>query len=163
MRGLAISRQDSWRTCTVQRVQRRMGGYTQQPDLEFTKRKQHSSGVEIKLLPSSYAFKTMFGLLRFTAQELQILLWIGEGFVLPSEINRSLEDIGLEYFRDLFSRSLILKASGDNKFVIPNLVNDLAEWISGETVLKLEEVDNLAQSSGGVISFQGVRHYSYTD
>ena len=66
-----------------------------------------------------------------------------------------MEEIGEEYFDDLVSR-LLFQRSGNNEscFMMHDLVNDLAKFISGEFCFKLE-IDNF-----GVIT-RKTRHFSY--
>lgn len=50
-----------------------------------------------------------------------------------------MEDLGCEYFCDLLSRSIFQPSSNNSfKFIMHDLVNDLAQWISGETSFRLE-------------------------
>ncbi|KAL5801984.1 hypothetical protein ACOSQ3_033616 [Xanthoceras sorbifolium] len=103
------------------------------------------------ILPKNYEFEE---------KEL-VLLWMAEGIILPSTNNKQLEDIGSEYFHDLLSRSIFQKSSGDTcKFVMHNLVNDLAQWISGETVFKLE-ADEYSEVNIQSTRFRRARHSSY--
>lgn len=69
-----------------------------------------------------------------------ILLWMAEGLIQQSEDNQQMEDLGYKYFRDLLSR-LIFQKPGNNssKFSMHDLVNDLAQWVSGQTNFQLED------------------------
>ncbi|KAJ0024986.1 hypothetical protein Pint_07319 [Pistacia integerrima] len=88
-----------------------------------------------------------------------VLLWIAEGLIQQSK-NNQLEDIGGEYFRDLVSRSLLQHSSiNDSKFVMHDLVNDLAKYISGETSFILEDDLNIVLQSNNL---ERIRHSSYT-
>ncbi|KAH7544541.1 hypothetical protein JRO89_XS15G0182900 [Xanthoceras sorbifolium] len=62
-----------------------------------------------------------------------VLLWMAEGLIQQSDVNKQLEDMGGEYFRDLLSRSIFLTSSSNaSKFVMHDLVNDLAGIVSGK-------------------------------
>ncbi|KAK2643519.1 hypothetical protein Ddye_025282 [Dipteronia dyeriana] len=103
------------------------------------------------ILPKNYEFE----------EEELVLLWMAEGLILPSSTTtKHLIDIGHDYFHDLFSRSIFQKSSSDaSKFVMHSLVNDLAQWVSGETSFRLEE--ELA-TPVQLKRFQRARHSSYS-
>ncbi|XP_031259744.1 putative disease resistance RPP13-like protein 1 [Pistacia vera] len=93
----------------------------------------------------------------FMDEEL-ILLWMAEGIIQQSE-NKHLEDLGREYFRDLLSRSIFQRSSINiSKYIMHGLVNDLAQWISGETSFRLEDECSLMS----IKRFDRIRHSSYT-
>ncbi|KAK3200130.1 hypothetical protein Dsin_023545 [Dipteronia sinensis] len=102
------------------------------------------------ILPKDYEFE---------AKEL-VLLWMAEGLIQPTKHNKPLEDLGGDYFRDLLSRSIFQKSSTDaSRFKMHDLMNDLAQWGSGDTSLRLDdELDSNNQSK----RFQRVRYSSYT-
>jgi Leucine-rich repeat (LRR) protein len=80
------------------------------------------------LFPKDYAFK----------KDQLILLWMAEGF-LQQPKNKTMEEVGNEYFLTLESRSLFQKCSDDKScFVMHDLVSDLAKSISGQFILRLE-------------------------
>ncbi|XP_058006955.1 putative disease resistance RPP13-like protein 1 [Hevea brasiliensis] len=93
----------------------------------------------------------------FLEKEL-ILLWMAEGLIQPLDGERQPEDVGAEYFQDLLSRSL-LQASikGESMFVMHDLVNDLAQWVAGETSIKLE----IKSMVGEQFKKERARHLSY--
>ncbi|KAL4600826.1 hypothetical protein ACB092_11G228000 [Castanea dentata] len=101
------------------------------------------------LFPKDYEFKE---------QEL-VLLWMAEGLVQESEKHKPMEDLGVEYFRDLYKRSLFQQSSRNKSlFVMHDLINDLAQWAAGQLCYWLED-----KSSGNMqpkISIK-VRHFSY--
>ncbi|CAL8114183.1 unnamed protein product [Prunus armeniaca] len=76
-----------------------------------------------------------------------ILLWMAEGLIQqPPEANRQMEDLGHDYFQELLCRSLFQKASENNsRYVMHDLVTDLAHWAAGNTCFRLEDkkVDDL--------------------
>ncbi|XP_031259731.1 putative disease resistance RPP13-like protein 1 [Pistacia vera] len=94
----------------------------------------------------------------FTEKEL-VLLWMAEGLIQQPR-NKQLEYVGGEYFRDLLSRSFFQESnSEDYKFVMHDLINDLARWVSRETSFRLEEEFNVTETK----RFERtIRHASYT-
>ncbi|KAI5342030.1 hypothetical protein L3X38_009905 [Prunus dulcis] len=76
-----------------------------------------------------------------------ILLWMAEGLIQqPPEANRKMENLGHDYFQELLCRSLFQKASENNsRYVMHDLVTDLAQWAAGNTCFRLEDKkgDNL--------------------
>jgi Leucine-rich repeat (LRR) protein/GTPase SAR1 family protein len=80
------------------------------------------------IFPKGYAFK----------KEQLIMLWMAEGFFQQFK-NKTMEEVGNEYFVTLESRSLFQKSS-DNKlcFVMHDLVSDLAKSISGNFMIRFE-------------------------
>ncbi|XP_075643814.1 putative disease resistance RPP13-like protein 1 isoform X1 [Castanea sativa] len=101
------------------------------------------------LFPKDYEFKK---------QEL-ILLWMAEGLVQASEKHKSMEELGVEYFHDLYKRSLFQQSSRNKSlFVMHDLINDLAQWAAGQLCYWLED------KSGGNMQPKistKVRHFSY--
>ncbi|KAL5788893.1 hypothetical protein ACOSP7_005842 [Xanthoceras sorbifolium] len=68
-----------------------------------------------------------------------VFLWMAEGLIEPSEDNKQPEDLGGEYFHDLLSRSIFQRLIGsDTKFIMHDLVNDLAQLVSGDACFRLE-------------------------
>ncbi|EEF35585.1 leucine-rich repeat containing protein, putative [Ricinus communis] len=74
----------------------------------------------------------------FEKEEL-ILLWMAEGFLVHSSPDKEMEEVGDEYFDDLVSRSLFERGSGSrSSFIMHDLINDLAKFVSGEFCFRLE-------------------------
>ena len=72
-----------------------------------------------------------------------ILLWMAENFLETSNQRRTMEEVGDEYFYELVSRSFFQKASfHKSRFVMHDLINDLAQVVSGEFCSKLEGADS---------------------
>ncbi|CAL2237289.1 unnamed protein product [Prunus armeniaca] len=97
-----------------------------------------------------------------------ILLWMAEGLIQqPPEANRQMEDLGHDYFQELLCRSLFQKASENNsRYVMHDLVTDLAQWAAGNTCFRLEDKkgDNLQSvsfrhSSFIIGEFDGVQKF----
>jgi hypothetical protein len=66
------------------------------------------------------------------------MLWMAEGF-LQQPKNKTMEEVGNEYFLTLESRSLFQKSIDDKScFIMHDLVNDLAKSISGNFIIRLE-------------------------
>ncbi|XP_058788352.1 putative disease resistance RPP13-like protein 1 [Vicia villosa] len=83
-----------------------------------------------------------------------VLLWMAEGFFDYFQGEKAAEEVGDDCFSELLSRSLIQQINDDargEKFVMHDLVNDLASFVSGKSCCRLES---------GYIS-KNVRHLSY--
>ena len=83
-----------------------------------------------------------------------VLLWMAEGFLDYPQDEKTMEEVGDDCFVELLSRSLIQLHVGTRKqkFVMHDLVNDLATIVSGKTCSRVE--------FGGDTS-KNVRHCSY--
>jgi GTPase SAR1 family protein len=80
------------------------------------------------IFPKDYAFK----------KEQLIMLWMAEGF-LQQPKNKTIEEVGNEYFLTLESRSLFQKSTDDkSRFIMHDLVSDLAKSISGNCIVRFE-------------------------
>ncbi|CAL8114205.1 unnamed protein product [Prunus armeniaca] len=110
------------------------------------------------IFPNDYEF----------AEKQLILLWMAEGLIQqPPEANRQMEDLGHDYFQELLCRSLFQKASENNsRYVMHDLVTDLAQWAAGNTCFRLEDKkgDNLQSvcfrhSSFMIGEFDGVQKF----
>jgi hypothetical protein len=83
-----------------------------------------------------------------------VLLWMAEGFLKETK-NKRMEEVGEDYFLDLASRSLLEQSSGNkSSFVMHDLVNDLAKFVSGQFTFRLE-VDHPQEI------VNRIRHLSY--
>ncbi|AES69687.1 putative P-loop containing nucleoside triphosphate hydrolase, leucine-rich repeat domain, L [Medicago truncatula] len=83
-----------------------------------------------------------------------VLLWMAEGFLDCSQGGKTMEELGDDCFAELLSRSLIQQSSDDahgEKFVMHDLINDLATFVSGKICCRLECGDMP----------ENVRHFSY--
>ncbi|XP_059441114.1 putative disease resistance RPP13-like protein 1 [Corylus avellana] len=79
------------------------------------------------IFPKDYAFK----------KDKLILLWMAEGF-LPQPKNKTMEEVGDDYFFALVSRSLFQK-SDRNEYIMHDLVSDLAKFISKQFTLSMAD------------------------
>ncbi|XP_050283415.1 putative disease resistance protein At3g14460 isoform X1 [Quercus robur] len=97
------------------------------------------------ILPKDYEFK----------KEELVLLWMAQDFLQQSKGNGRMEEIGERYFDDLVSRSLFQQSStSESRFIMHDLVNDLATFISGEFCFRLEEDNELNEIT------EKTRHFS---
>ena len=75
----------------------------------------------------------------FDKKEL-ILLWMAEGFLRLSQSNRRMEEVGDLYFHELLSKSFFQRSvTQESCFVMHDLIHDLAQYISGEFCVRLED------------------------
>ncbi|TYG71368.1 hypothetical protein ES288_D05G390600v1, partial [Gossypium darwinii] len=80
------------------------------------------------IFPRGYEFK----------KEEIILLWRAEGFLQPKAKSQA-KGLGNQYFKDLVSRSFFQISSKDkSRFVMRDLMNDLAQLVEGEMCCRLE-------------------------
>ncbi|CAK9136487.1 unnamed protein product [Ilex paraguariensis] len=85
-----------------------------------------------------------------------VLLWMAEGFLQQSE---EMEVFGGSCFMELFSRSFFQRSGGtESKFVMHDLLNDLAQYLAGETCFRLD--DNMEGNERCKIS-EKARHSSF--
>ena len=71
-------------------------------------------------------------------KETLILFWMGENFLQCSHQNKSPEEVGEQYFNDLLSRSFFQQSIRyESVFVMHDLLNDLAKYVSGEICFRL--------------------------
>ncbi|KAM3685940.1 hypothetical protein ACJW31_11G157700 [Castanea mollissima] len=90
----------------------------------------------------------------FERKEL-VLLWMAQDFLQQSKGNKGMEEIGKRYFDDLVSRSLFQQSSTNkSRFIMHDLINDLATFISGEFCFRLEEDNELNEIT------EKTRHFS---
>ncbi|KAK2975783.1 hypothetical protein RJ640_014606 [Escallonia rubra] len=70
-----------------------------------------------------------------------VLLWMAEGFLRPSETHNEMEDVGLQCFDELLSRSFFQcsKTGAKSRFLMHDLVNDLAQHVAGRVCFRLED------------------------
>ena len=90
-------------------------------------------------LKQCFAYCSIFPKGNKFEKEKLVLLWMAEGFLEHPNIKNSMEAVGHEYFCELLSRSFFQPSISDEScFVMHDLVNDLAQFASGEFSCKFE-------------------------
>ncbi|KAL5786925.1 hypothetical protein ACOSP7_003874 [Xanthoceras sorbifolium] len=107
------------------------------------------------LLPKDYEFE----------REEIILLWMAQGFLQQKDsTEEQMEDLGDSYFRELQSRSFFQQLSTGSsdtpRYVMHDLINDLAQWVAGEFLLRMENVVEGDNNRERKIS-KNLHHLSY--
>ncbi|KAK2981311.1 hypothetical protein RJ640_007012 [Escallonia rubra] len=89
-----------------------------------------------------------------------VLLWMAEGFLKQSENPKEMEDVGFCYFDELLGRSLFqCSSSRQSRFLMHDLVNDLAQHVAGRICFRL---DNKTESNmRHSVFLQKARHSSF--
>ncbi|KAJ0860854.1 putative P-loop containing nucleoside triphosphate hydrolase, leucine-rich repeat domain superfamily [Helianthus annuus] len=86
-----------------------------------------------------------------------VLLWMAEGFLDRSNASMSPERLGHEYFEELLSRSFFqLAPNEESLFVMHDLMNDLATFVSGNIFLSFDNHMEL-----GMEALAKYRHMSF--
>ncbi|KAK9213904.1 hypothetical protein WN944_005890 [Citrus x changshan-huyou] len=81
------------------------------------------------LFPKDYEFE----------EEEIILLWCASGFLDHKGSGNSCDDFGRKIFKELHSRSFFQQSSNDaSRFVMHDLISDLAQWAAGEIYFTME-------------------------
>ncbi|ONI20914.1 hypothetical protein PRUPE_2G040500 [Prunus persica] len=75
--------------------------------------------IYCSIFPKDYVFKV----------ENVVFLWMAEGLIPQAENGDNMEEVAKEYFDELLSRSLF-QTSGKSSFVMHDLINDLAVFMS---------------------------------
>ncbi|TYI07425.1 hypothetical protein ES332_A10G226900v1 [Gossypium tomentosum] len=95
------------------------------------------------IIPKDYAFE----------KEEIIILWRAQGFLQEVRDKQCIHDLGLKYFKDLVSRSLLqVSINNNSRFVMHDLINDLAQSVAGEVCFKMEGSQQISKHA---------RHLSY--
>ncbi|GAY62712.1 hypothetical protein CUMW_219990 [Citrus unshiu] len=101
------------------------------------------------LFPKDYEFE----------EEEIILLWSASGFLDHKESGNPNEDLGRKFFQELRSRSFFQQSATDaSRFVMHDLINDLARWAAGETYFTLEYTSEVNKQQ---CFSRNLRHLSY--
>ena len=88
-----------------------------------------------------------------------IQLWMAEGFLQQTKENTWPEDLGSKYFYDLLSRSFFQQSNhNSSRFVMHDLINDLAQYVAGEICFNLE---GLLVNNNQSTTFKKARHSSF--
>ncbi|TQE11394.1 hypothetical protein C1H46_002957 [Malus baccata] len=83
-----------------------------------------------------------------------VLHWMAEDIVQPQK-KKTMEEVGENYFDDLLSSSSFQYSSLDNTlFIIHDLINDLAKFVSAEFCIRFEDNNSFHNVSKA-------RHFSY--
>ncbi|KAF5471264.1 hypothetical protein F2P56_011710 [Juglans regia] len=105
--------------------------------------------LSYKYLPSHlkqcFAYCSIFPKDHFFTKEELVLLWMAEGFLQKCK-DKTIEQVGHDYFFDLVSRSLLFQQSSDrfgSGFGMHDLVNDLARFVSGQFTFRLQGGNSL--------------------
>jgi hypothetical protein len=102
------------------------------------------------LFPKNYLFQ----------KEHLILLWMAQGFLQCSRQSMSIEEVGEQYFNDLFSRSFFQQSRPyQMSFIMHDLLNDLAKYICGDFCFTVndEESNNILKMTRH-LSFSRLPH-----
>ncbi|XP_052297171.1 putative disease resistance RPP13-like protein 1 isoform X4 [Citrus sinensis] len=101
------------------------------------------------LFPKDYEFE----------EEEIILLWCAVGLLDHGESGNPSEDLGRKFFQELRSRSFFQQLSNNtSRFVMHDLINDLARWAAGEIYFTMEYTSEIYKQQ----SFsENLRHLSY--
>ncbi|XP_037494093.1 putative disease resistance RPP13-like protein 1 [Jatropha curcas] len=87
-----------------------------------------------------------------------VLQWMAEGFVQHAQEMKQMKRSGHLYFHDLLWRSFFQQSTGNkSRYVMHDLLNDLAKSVGGEICLHLDD-DELK----GIKSHANVRHSAFT-
>ncbi|KAB1214420.1 putative disease resistance RPP13-like protein 1 [Morella rubra] len=100
------------------------------------------------ILPKDYEF----------AKEELVLLWMAEGFIQPREKEKQMEELGREYFQNLVSRSFFQQSTSKSRYLMHDLINDLAQYVAGDTCFRME--DRIYGTKEGNVP-RKARHSSY--
>ncbi|XP_025631047.1 putative disease resistance RPP13-like protein 1 isoform X3 [Arachis hypogaea] len=126
----------------------------------------HLTGEEVQpalllsyhFLPASlkqcFAYCAIFPKNSELHKEKLVQLWMAQGFVYVSQNEKSIEEVGGEYFDELVARSLIRRSADGEHFEMHDLINDLATMVSSPYC---KRHDNEMQ----LRNLNKIRHLSY--
>ncbi|XP_078150798.1 disease resistance protein RGA2-like [Carex rostrata] len=73
---------------------------------------------------------------------MEVHYWVALDFIQPSDDNRSVEDIGLEYFHIMVASSILQPLDENHKrYVMHDLFHDLAEKLSAEDCFRVTNIE----------------------
>ncbi|CAH1440704.1 unnamed protein product [Lactuca virosa] len=88
-----------------------------------------------------------------------VVLWMAEGFLSQSKGNKSMENLGHEYFEELKSRSFFQQSTNDELgYTMHDLINDLATSFAGEFSFRLDGEMDVSDVTNE--TFEKFRHFS---
>jgi hypothetical protein len=105
------------------------------------------------ILPNDYEFE----------EQQLVLLWMAEGLIQSQEEDEQMEVLGSEYFHDLLSRSFFQQSSMEkSRFVMHDLINDLAQWVAKDTCFRMEDRIKGINKGKRLLKKFGICHTSVT-
>ncbi|XP_057756112.1 putative disease resistance RPP13-like protein 1 [Arachis stenosperma] len=81
-------------------------------------------------LKQCFAYCAIFSKNSKLQKEALVELWMAQGFVNVSQNEKSIEEVGGEYFDELVARSLIRRSADGEHFEMHDLIKDLATMVS---------------------------------
>ncbi|QHO18135.1 Putative disease resistance RPP13-like protein [Arachis hypogaea] len=87
-------------------------------------------------------------------KEKLVQLWMAQGFVYVSQNEKSIEEVGGEYFDELVARSLLRRSADGEHFEMHDLINDLATMVSSPYCKRHDNETQLG-------NLNKIRHLSY--
>ncbi|MED6199973.1 hypothetical protein PIB30_080860 [Stylosanthes scabra] len=90
-------------------------------------------------LKQCFAYCAIFPKKSELQKEKLVQLWMAQGFVYFSQNEKSIEEIGGEYFDELVARSLIRRSVDGQHFEMHDLFNDLATMVSSPYCKRCED------------------------
>ncbi|KAL1332098.1 hypothetical protein AAHE18_11G003700 [Arachis hypogaea] len=87
-------------------------------------------------------------------KEKLVQLWMAQGFVYVSQNEKSIEEVGGEYFDELVARSLLRRSADGEHFEMHDLINDLATMVSSPYCKRHDKETQLG-------NLNKIRHLSY--
>ncbi|KAL1332096.1 hypothetical protein AAHE18_11G003500 [Arachis hypogaea] len=105
-------------------------------------------------LKQCFAYCAIFSKNSKLQKEALVQLWMAQGFVCVSQNEKSIEEVGGEYFDELVARSLIRRSVDGQHFEMHDLINDLATMVSSPYCKRCED-------QKAVENQNKIRHLSY--
>ena len=107
-------------------------------------------------LKRCFAYCSIFPKNSSLDKKMVVLLWMAEDLVHQSKREKTVEEVGEEYFDELVSRSLIRRqmVNGKESFMMHDLINELATTVSSAFCIRLEDPKPCG-------SLERARHLSY--
>ncbi|XP_021281483.1 putative disease resistance protein RGA1 isoform X2 [Herrania umbratica] len=91
-----------------------------------------------------------------------VLLWMAEGFLQQLKGKTRMEDLGSQYFNELLSRSIFQQSTSNKaRYVMHDLINDLAQSVSDEICSSLDDMDIVEGDKLCTVA-EKVRYLSFT-